>query len=216
MTRIAALLIVAAALGSPPAPAETGSPAPPIPVPVAEPAVTMHMLLEKTIFQVDVLTLDLWLGPETVRQLEPLLPLTSQSDADAAALIALQSRDARARIEFRRDFGLGRFLEGIDDDMRRARDAGFLTAAGYDTVATGLPRYFAPLAERGIKADDRLYYRVHGDTLRTVFQRGDGRIVIDQTDVGPERRLSLLGSFFVRGSGFRRGLLASLPHKATD
>jgi hypothetical protein len=182
--------------------------------PQSRPAVAMSMLLEKTIFQVDVLTLDLWLGPASARDLQRWLPLASSAAADSVAVIALNSRDAWAAIRFRRNVKLAQFLDGIDKNMRRARDAGHLASAGYDTVAAGLPRYFAPLAERGIEADDRLFYRIRGDTLRTVFQQADGLVVIDQVDVGPERRLSLLGSFFVAGSEFRRGLLASLPGTA--
>lgn len=209
-----ALAILLVLVGAP-----TGSRAanPPVPRPDDQPAVTMSMLLEKTIFQVDVLTLDLWLGPETAGALARWLPVPpNRAAADSLANVALRSRDAWATIQFRRGVGLNRFLDGIDENMRRARDAGHLSPEGYDVVATGLPRYFAPLATRGIESGDRLYYRVHGDTLRTVFQQRDGSIPIDQVDVGPERRLSLLGSFFVEGSGFRRGLLASLPRAEAE
>jgi len=214
LRRIVAHVMLLAGFGLVP---PTGEAAGPIPRPAAQPSVEMSMLLEKTIFQVDVLTLDLWLGPDTARVLEPWLPLANDAAAaDSVAVIALHSRDAWATIEFQRGVGLDQFLGGIDENMRRARDAGHLADDGYVTVAAGLPRYFAPLAERGIEDRDRLFYRIRGDTLRTVFQQHDGRVVIDQVDVGPERRLSLLGSFFVEGSGFRRGLLASLPRASSE
>ncbi len=190
------------------APAVTTEPA--IPRPTSQPSVTMGMLLEKTIFQVDVLVLEIRFGPETARQLEDHVPTSGSGDLDAAADIAMHSRDAWATMEFRRDVGLERFLDGIDKNMRKARDAGALDAAGYKIVATSLPGYFAPLAERGIKSRDRLFYRILGDSLHTVFQQQDGLVIIDQIDVGPERRLSLLGSFFVKESEFRKGLLESL------
>jgi hypothetical protein len=214
MVRPIALVLLAVCTMVAPSLAATAGPPP---RPAAQPSVEMSMLLEKTIFQVDVLTLDLWLGPDTARLLESWLPLTDdRAAADSVAVIALHSRDAWATIEFQRNVGLDQFLDGIDENMRRARDAGHLTAEGYAVVATGLPRYFAPLSERGIEDRDRLFYRISGDTLRTVFQQHDGRVVIDQVDVGPERRLSLLGSFFVAGSGFRSGLLASLPRAADE
>lgn len=191
-------------------------PADPIPRPVAEPSLTTRTLMEKTIFQVDVLTLELWLGPETVRRLSDVLPLRDDESHDAAALIALDSRDAWAELVFRRGVRLDQFLGGIDENMRRARDAGLLTPEGYELVATGLPRSYAPLAEDGIAEGDRIFYRIRGDTLRTVYQRVDGELVVDQTDVGPERRLSLLGSFFVEGSDFREGLVGSLPRSRTE
>jgi hypothetical protein len=189
----------------------------PSPRPDAAPFLTARTLLEKTIFKVDVLTLELWLGPETVARLAPLLPLSNSNEArEAAARIAGDSRDAWAELIFQRSIGLNQFLGGIDENMRRARDAGLITSEGYDLVATGLPRAFAPLDQDGIAAGDRILYRVRGDTLRTVYQRETGELVVDQTDIGPERRLSLLGSFFVAGSDFRPGLLESLPRVSAD
>jgi hypothetical protein len=184
----------------------------PIPRPAAEPSLTTRALLEKTIFKVDVLTLELWLGPETVDRLTPLLPLEAEDPLrEKAARIALDSRDAWAELIFQRGISLDQFLGGIDENMRRARDAGLVTSEGYELVAGGLPRSYAPLAAEGITKGDRIFYRITGDTLRTVYQRVSGELVVDQTDVGPERRLSLLGSFFVEGSEFRKGLVGSLP-----
>jgi len=190
-------------------------PAVPIPRPDATPSVTAHTLLEKTIFKVDVLTLEVWLGPETVQRLS--LPLPDDDAArEEAARTAMDSRDAWAELIFRRGVGLDRFLGGIDENMRRVRDEGLITAEAYDRVAAGLPRAYSPLADGGIAAGDRMFYRIREDTLRTVFQRADGEVVVDQTDIGPERRLSLLGSFFVEGSDFRRGLIRSLPSSRAD
>jgi hypothetical protein len=53
-------------------------------------------------------------------------------------------------------------------------------------------------------------YRIRGDTLRTQFLSLEGKLLMDQTDVGPERRRSVLGSYFVRKSDFREGLIKSL------
>lgn len=189
----------------------------PIPRPASEPSLTTRTLLEKTIFQVDVLTLELWLGPETVRRLQHLLPVQDdERSREAVARIALDSRDAWAELVFQRGVSLDQFLGGIDDNMRRARDAGLLTPEGYELVAGGLPRSYAPLSAEGIAKGDRILYRITGDTLRTVFQRLDGELVVDQTDIGPERRLSLLGSIFVQGSDFRPGLIGSLPALRED
>ncbi len=190
-------------------------PAEPIPRPEATPAVTTRTLLEKTIFKVDVLTLELWLGPETVQRLELPLPDDDESREEAAR-IALDSRDAWAELIFKRGVSLDQFLGGIAENMRRVRDEGLITAEGYERVAAGMPRSYAPLAASGIASGDRIFYRISGDTLRTVYQRAGGELVVDQTDIGPERRLSLLGSFFVKGSDFRRGLVGSLPHSRAD
>ncbi len=183
----------------------------PVPMPESEPSVRMSMKLEKTIFKLDVLTLTLWLGPDTTEKLAPYLgELDRQAARDSVADIALDSRNAWARITFHREVGLDRFLGGIDDNMRRAWRAGILTRSEYKTIASDLPRWFAPVAERGLRSGDRLFYRIRGDTLRTMFETVGGRLPIDQVEVGPEHRLALLGSFLVEGSDFRKGLLTSL------
>lgn len=179
--------------------------------PSAQPAVRMETLLEKTIFKVNVLQLDLWLGPDTARQLGPQVGGSSPAATpDSVASVAIHSQDSWARITFLRGVGLDRFLDGIGSNLKRVRQAGILTEAEYTVIADGLPVWFSPLRERDIHKGDQLFYRIRGDTLRTVFRTSAGQILIDQTDVGPERRLSVLGGFLIAGSDFRKGLLASL------
>ncbi|HSM08267.1 MAG TPA: hypothetical protein VLA33_04535, partial [Gemmatimonadota bacterium] len=64
--------------------------------------------------------------------------------------------------------------------------------------------------ERGIRSGDRMLQRVRGDTLRTVYEGADGEVLLDQVDVGPERRLAVLGGYFAPGSDFRQGLVESV------
>ena len=172
----------------------------------------MHMLLEKTIFQVDVLTLEIRFGPETAAQLDSLVDGRefSKNLADSAAAIALESRDVWARIEFKRGVGLDQFLEGVRDNLRRAEAAGILSAEDYSFIAANLPIWYAFLADRRIQPGDRMVYRMRGDTLRTVFQSVGGEVLLDQVDVGPERRLSVLGGYFAPDSDFRDKLVRSL------
>lgn len=207
---IAVLTCILSALG----PATASAQSPPVDTTsLGEgPYATMHTLFEKTIFKVDVLTLDLRFGPEVVQQLEGLVRGREYSSelADSVARIAAGAQDAWARIEFQRDVSLGQFLDGVRENLRRAREAGFITAGTYEMVSDGLPRWFAVLEERGIHDGDEIFYRIRDDTLRTVFRGADGRILVDQTDVGPERRLAVLGSYFAPKSDFRKGLIRSL------
>ncbi len=46
--------------------------------------------------------------------------------------------------------------------------------------------------------------------LRSQYRSAAGEVLLDQTDVGAERRLSVLGSYFVRKSDFRDGLIKSV------
>jgi hypothetical protein len=176
------------------------------------PYARMRMLWEKTFLKVDVLTLEVRVDPETRDRLAALAGgrTLSKRLADSLAAAVIDTRDAFIRIRFERDVSLKQFLSGVDDNLRKARDAGIIDAAAYDTISAGLPRWFGFLSERGIEDGDRILYRIRGDTLRTVFVSVGGDVLLDQTDVGAERRLAVLGSYFVQGSDFREGLIRSL------
>lgn len=184
----------------------TGSPVGEPARPEVTPSLVATALLEKTIFQVDVVSLELWLGPVTTLEVRRHLA----AGTDSLAVAVAGSRGAWAQLVFQRDVGLDRFLAGVDEDMQRAVHAGLLDPAGYAKVSTGLPRWLAPLRERGIASGDRFTYAIAGDTMRTVFARQDGEVVIDQIDIGPAHRRALLGGFVAPGAAFRDDLLAEL------
>ena len=172
----------------------------------------MSTLLEKTIFKVDVLTLEIRFGEETARGLEELIggrPYSSDL-ADSIAEIAVHSQDAWARMEFKRGVSLDQFVDGVREDLGRARDADFITPADYEMIAERVPRWFAFLEERRIQKGDQILYRIRGDTLRTQFIGLDGELLLEQTDVGRERRFAVLGSYLAPKSSFRKGLIRSL------
>ena len=172
----------------------------------------MEMLLEKTIFRVNVLTLTVRLGPDDAARIAALAGAgpVSPTTRDSIARIAARSTDAFARLEFRRTVSLGQFVDAIRTNLGKAVGDGFLSEADARRIGDALPRWFSFLEERKIHEGDRILYRIRGDTLHTVFLSADGEVLLDQTDVGPERRLAVLGSYFARGSDFRKGLLRSL------
>lgn len=172
----------------------------------------MHMLLQKTIFQVDVLTVRLRFDDEVAARLEALAKgrgLTA-SVADSIARVALEARDAWAVIEYVRDVKLDQFLGGLRDNMRRAAQAGIIGEQDYEVISAELHLWYAPLEERKVLSGDRIYYRIRGDTVRTVYQGVDGEILLDHTEVGPERRLAVMGGYFAPKSSFRKKLIESL------
>lgn len=118
----------------------------------------MHMLLEKTIFQVNVLTLDIRFGAKEAAQLDSLVSgrAYSRSLADSVAVLAVGARDAWARIVFKRNVSLNQFLGGVRDNLDHARKDGVVSAAEYGTISDGLPRWYAFLQERGIHSGDEM------------------------------------------------------------
>jgi hypothetical protein len=177
------------------------------------PHARMHTLLEKTIFKVDVLTAEVWLGEEDTRRIEGIVAEGggySPDVADAVAEVAIYSENALVRLEFVRDVSIEQFLDGVDENLRLVPEAGIIPEAEYRRISESLPRWFAFLAERGIHKGDEITYSIRGDSLRTRYLAADGRVLLDQTDIGSSARLSVLGSYFVEKSEFRKGLVSSL------
>lgn len=178
----------------------------------------MEMLLEKTLFKVDVLRLSVVLDREAAERIESALAaatsggweLDDEALEDTIAAIALDSREALTEIEFERDVGLEQFLDGIRSNLEKAREADLITASEFEDIAAQLPRWYDFLAERGIDSGDRMVQRIRGDTLRTIYVTAAGDVLLDQQDVGPVRRLSVLGGYFAPGSDFREDLVRSI------
>ncbi len=196
-----------------------GAPIPDLSLLPAAPGATMGMKLEKTIFKVDVLRLDLRIDPETAAALRATVEAwgaRDESPGDTVATLVVRAREAVARIEFLREIDLPRFLDAVDEDMRHAVEAGWLEPESYRRVRDGLPVWFGFLAGRRIRDGDRLSYHVRGDTLRTVFSDREGTVLLDQTDVGRQNVVALLGAYFAPGSSFRKGLIESLIESLTE
>jgi hypothetical protein len=172
----------------------------------------MQTLLEKTIFKVDVLTLDVRFGSETAHRLEQLVTSRrySESLADSIASVAIDARDAWARLRFKRRVSLDQFLNGIRHNLTRARQAGIIDSVSYASISQDLPVWYHFLADDGISKGDEMLYRIRGDTLHTAYRTAAGKFLLEQTDTGSDRRLSVLGGYFAPKSEFRKGLIKSL------
>ena len=187
-------------------------------LPVNEPFSRMSMtLVESLLFaRVDVLDLEVHFGVETANRLESLADgraLTTPL-ANSIADIATQSRDANIRLRFLRDIDLDRFIDRACRNTRKVYEAKLINKDTYEEIARSLPIWYSSLQERGIKKDDLMLYRVQGDGLRTIFRGNDGKVYVDQRGQGEERRLAILGSYFVPKSEFRDHLIRSLFHSS--
>ena len=182
------------------------------PCPSSGEEVRMEMLLEKTIFQVDVLTLTVRIRGSEAERLRRLRERGEPSPVvrDSVARIAADATCARARLEFVRDVSLGRFLDAIRDSGRAAMEAGFIQEATFRMIDRSVSDWYAFLEGRGVKEGDRMEYRIEGDRLRIRYRAADGRLLLDRTDTGAERRRSVLAGYFAPGSDFRKGLIRSL------
>ncbi len=184
----------------------------PVSPPEGGPFSEMSALLEKTLFKVDVLTLQVRVSEGTAAELARLVRGRKYSNelADSAAALVLRERDAWARIEFQRGVSLKQLVDGIRDNMKKAVEAGLLEEEDFATITAAMPVWFGFLEMEGASRGDEILYRIRGDSLRTVYRTVGEEVLLDQVDVGPERRMSVLGSYFAPGSDFRKGLIRSL------
>lgn len=173
---------------------------------------TLHARLEKTIFRVRVLELDVRVGRPTAARLAVLLGGKKRTDplADEAAKVMLLCDDALARLQFLRNVTTGQFLGGVRENLDHALHAGVLTEEQHRFVSGSLPVWFAFLERRGVHKGDTLLYRIHGDTVRTRYFDARGTLLMDRTDHGAAGRLGLIGGYFAPGTDLRDELLRSL------
>lgn len=178
------------------------------------PYAEMEMVFERgfLFIRVDVLTVRVRYGDRTTARLREIWEshLPEAARRDSAARVAAEATDAFARIDFLRGISLRQFLDATRRNLGRAAEEGYVDPHAAGEIAEDLPGWFAFLRDRAIREGDRLLYRIRGDTLRTLFIGVEGDVLLDQTDVGPERRRAVLGGYLAPGTDFREKLLDSV------
>jgi len=166
-------------------------------------------VLERTIFKVDAVRLELTVGGETPGRVAELVSRRAdpRSASDSVAALYLRADRARVGFTFLRSFGLKRFLDANLDVMEKLSKTGLLSDAEVQKLSAENADRFRVLAADGIRDGDRLEHEVRGDTVTTRYTDVTGTVRIDEVRIGPEQRRVLLGSLFGPQSGFRKGLL---------
>lgn len=173
---------------------------------------SMRLVKRLLLARVDVLDLEVHFGLETAEHLGAIADgrnLTVPLE-NSIAEIATRSQDAYIRLRFLRDIELRRFLKEAQESAALVYKAKIISRETFREISHSLPTRFGNLQGRGIKKDDLMLYRVRGNGLRTIYRGIDGRVYIDQEEHGEQRRLALLGSYFVPDSEFRNSLIRSL------
>ena len=172
----------------------------------------MHMLLQKTILNINVATIEVRIDKPTQTRLAGLAHGQQYSDALAQQLanVAIGAERAVVQMHFKRDISLKRWIGVVRENLEQARKAGLINADLERQVGQGLPQWFSALKDRGYEKDDRLVYAVGPDSLRTVVVSAGGQVLVDRTDREQGTRRVVLSSYFAYGSEFREPLLRSL------
>jgi len=172
----------------------------------------METLLERTIFQVNVVRLTVRYDSATAARISDVVEGRdySSSLADSVSAAVLGARRVNAYVQFVRDIGLDRFLSSVRDNMAKARDAGMLADSAFRRFEGELPGWYSELEGRGVLDGDVTEYQIRGDSLRVVYRSAAGDTLISRTDVGEQHRRAVLGGYLAPGVDFREGLIRSL------
>ena len=172
----------------------------------------MHVFLEKTIFNFDVLDLEVRFDQPTADALEAVVKGRKYARAlePLVVSIATGATDAYAGLRFLRDFDRDDFVHGIRVDLGRAYQGNLIDQAEYSRVYWGVPSWFSFLGERGIKKDDWLYERGRPSGLRSVFIFRDGSKHMDIQFDGSAPVRTLLATYLAPGGDLRGPLVKSL------
>jgi hypothetical protein len=201
-----ATLLAASALAGDPLPATEGGDL------GQGPFATMHMLLQKTVLNINVATIDVRVDKGTqgrFTQLASGKPYSGDLEHQLA-LAAIDARHAVVLMQFKRDIPLNRWIGVVKDGLEQARKASLITSEVEQRVGRSLADWFGALKDRGYEKDDKLIYAVMPDSVRSVVVSKTGQVFVDRVDTGHEGRRVVLGSYFATGSEFRAPLLKSM------
>src|SRR4051812_41193972 len=176
------------------------------------PFASMHMLLQKTVLNVNVATIDVRFDKATQGRFAQIATGKSYAPdlGHQLALAAIEARHAVVVMEFKRDIPLNRWIGVVKDNLEQARKAGLIARDVEQRVGDSLAQWFGALKDRGYEKDDRLIYAVMPDSVRSVVVSKGGQVLVDRVDPGHEGRRVVLGSYFATGSEFREPLLKSM------
>ena len=173
---------------------------------------TMHMLLQKTVLNINVATIDVRFDKGTQARFAQLAGGKAYAPdlGHQLALAAIEAKHAVVVMQFKRDIPLNRWIGVVKDNLEQARKAGLITRDVEQRVGDSLATWFGALKDRGYEKDDKLIYAVMPDSVRSVVVSKGGQVFVDRVDPGHEGRRVVLGSYFATGSEFREPLLKSL------
>lgn len=174
------------------------------------------MLLEKTIFNVDVLELTLRFDTATAGRLHDAAAREAGNGEEREALadrlveLVLEADEVLVRTRFRRNISLDQFVDGAEESIELALAADMVPEEAARATVSGMREVYGGFAERGFRKDDCLWYHIRGDELHIVVEGAGGEILDEVRSRSPHVRGATLGGYLAPGSDFRDGLLRSL------
>jgi hypothetical protein len=172
----------------------------------------MHMVVHKTVFRLDVVSVDLWFSTGTRDRLATLAEGHGYSEllAGRVTQAVLEADEAFVRLRFERDVDYERCLDELKGGLQSAYQAGLMQAAEYRSGVAWLSRVFSAVAQRGFRRRDQIVWRADPKSLDVALVSGEGKPLLSQVVQGDKPSRTLLAGYFVPGSSTRELLVRSL------
>lgn len=173
----------------------------------------MNMLLERTIFRVDVLKVKLHFGVDTQKELRNLAQGQKPSEELANKIVDTIYKTPRTtvRVQFLWEISYEQYMDEVRKSLQCSLKSGVLNQTQHNDVVNRLDQWYGRLRERGLKEGDQLVYTLEKDTIQTTFLPKDKDPVINP--VVKDARvyiLSILSGYLASCSEFRKPLIKSL------
>lgn len=179
----------------------------------ADPALpgVLEMVYRRTLFRIDIMRLSVRVDSAADRRIRAVTEGREYGDALADSVAAAVLAADRLLVETRllRDVTLDQFMDGMADNLDRARDDGLLTPEERDAVYLETGERFLPFREGGLPKSWSVRYDIRGDAVAMSVRDAEGHVRLESRSTGRARRVAVLGSYLAPSSDFREDLLRS-------
>jgi hypothetical protein len=172
----------------------------------------MRMCLERTLLNVNVISVRVRFGVGAQRQIRALASGREYSDRLAAriARAAVHADEAQAVLHFQREVELEQFLTSLHKGAREATEVGWINSTTATRLRGYLSDWFGPLRGRNFQKDERLVFGGVGSRLTMRLLDRSGKLLIHRRVEFRNATTAMLAFFYVPGSDLREPLIRSL------
>ena len=173
---------------------------------------SMRMCLERTVLNVNVMSVRVRFDVPAQRQIGALASGRQYSDSLAAriAQAAVHADEAQAVLGFQREVELEAFLVSLSRGVREATKIGWISPATAAKLRGNLSDWFGPLRGRDFQEGERLVFLGVGSRLTMTLVDRRGKRVTHRSAEFQNATTGMLAFFYVPGSGLREPLIRSL------
>lgn len=172
----------------------------------------LHALFEATIFQVDVLTVEVTVDAETQRALAVIVNGRKHTPAVEGEVVraVVGAKEALVEARFLRDVDLSDFLDEASKQLELAARAKLVTSSERTGARERLRRLLVRVESRGFEDGDRLLYRIRPGALRVLLRSARGEVLVDERVSEGRAGAIVLASYLAPGHELRTLLVGSL------